>query len=166
MTNNALLVREVSQNDYGQYHKIRSENKNLYWTGYDKPPDYNSFKDWFEKRIVDPDKHLYLVYENNNCVGSLNIDYYESYAAIGYSIIEIFEGKGLATKMVEKAILLIKNDAKGRITISKVIAWINENNVGSSRVANKNGMYKSKEQKLKVRFGKEEIYYQYCLELR
>jgi RimJ/RimL family protein N-acetyltransferase len=144
----------ASEQNYDDYHKIRSEKKNLFWTGYEKPPDYEKFKQWYKNRINDPKKDLYLVYCDNQCVGSLNVDYYEGYVFIGYSVKEQHEGKGYGTFIVKNALEIVKQKPEYQF----VRAWINEKNIGSIRVVEKNGFYKTDVSEIRQRFGKNETF--------
>jgi RimJ/RimL family protein N-acetyltransferase len=156
-----LFLKEVEESDYENYYLIRSEKENLFWTGYEMPPHKERFFKWFKDRIVDQHKHLYLLYDNEVCVGSLNVDFYDDYVAIGYSTITKYKGKGYATYLVGESIR-IANDAKKRNPeLKKIIAWINYQNEASIRVMVKNGFQKSDINEIRMRFGNKELYYQF-----
>ncbi len=146
--------QKASETNYDDYFKIRSEKKNMFWTGYSKAPDYNNFLKWYKTRIQDACKSLYLVYCNSECVGSLNIDYYPDRVMIGYCVKEKYEGKGFATFIVNQAVEIIKK------TENKTVqAWINEKNAGSIRVVEKNNFYKTSTSEIRNRFGNDEIFW-------
>lgn len=149
----------ANEKTYDDYYSIRSEEKNLFWTGYKNAPDYNAFKNWFINRLDDPKRDIYLFYLNKKCAGALHIDYYDDYAAIGYNVKESFEGIGVGTKIVQESIDIISQ----KNNIKKIIAWINENNTVSERVITKNNFRKSTISEYRKRFGKEELYFQYQL---
>jgi RimJ/RimL family protein N-acetyltransferase len=156
-----LFLKEVEESDYENYYFIRSEKENLFWTGYNEPPHKENFFNWFKDRIVDQQKHLYLLFDDEVCVGSLNIDFYNDYVAIGYSTITRFKGKGYATYLVAESIR-IANEAKERNPdLKRIIAWINYQNESSIRVVEKNGFQKSDITEIRKRFGKKELYYQF-----
>ena len=161
---NCKLVSASSEN-YNDYHKIRSEKINLYWTGYNSPPDYDEFKKWYINRINDPSRDIFLMYCNNNCVGSLHIDYYENYAAIGYSVKEAYSGEGIGTLIVGKALQLLKEENRSGKSITTIKAWINQKNIASIKVVEKNNFYNSGNDKMKIRFGKKELYYEYEIKI-
>ncbi|NPA38136.1 MAG: GNAT family N-acetyltransferase [Chlorobi bacterium] len=150
------IIPAVIEN-FDDYYEIRSEKKNLFWTGYDAPPDYERFFEWYKKRLADNKRDLYLVYCDNVCSGSLNIDYYEDHAMIGYSVKEAFEGQGLGTYIVKCAIDIIKK----REELKYIGAWINEKNKGSIKVITKNNFYKTDTKEVRLRFGQEELFYKY-----
>lgn len=165
LTNKSLLLIEASHSLYDEYYIIRSEKNNLFWTGYENPPDYKLFKEWFKQRINDPDRYLYLLYSNDNCIGSLNIDYYAKYAIIGYSVKKKFEGKGFGTFLVKEAIKIIKLSKDIRKQIYQVKALIFEKNNRSIKLIEKIGFKFSGNYEIKERFGKEEQYLEYTLEV-
>lgn len=156
-----LFLREVEESDYENYYLIRSEKENLFWTGYDKPPHKERFFNWFKDRIADQQKHLYLLFDTKVCVGSLNVDFYNDYVAIGYSTVTKYKGKGYATYLVGESIRIANEARKRNPELKKIIAWINDQNEASIRVIEKNGFQKSETTEMRKRFGNEELYYQF-----
>ncbi|MCK4921648.1 MAG: GNAT family N-acetyltransferase [Bacteroidales bacterium] len=163
MKSGEYLLIKATENNYDDYYKIRSEEKNLYWTGYEKAPQYENFKAWFVDRLNNPLRDIYLMYINEKCVGSLHIDFYDDNVAIGYSVMKSYEGKGIGTRLVEEAVKIAKLSKLEGKNILRVKAWINFQNVGSIKVIEKNGFHLTKDTELKKRFGKEELYYIYAL---
>jgi RimJ/RimL family protein N-acetyltransferase len=161
MKNSNYIFTLAKNENFNDYLKLRSEKKNLYWTGYKNPPDYDSFLVWYKNRLLNPDRGIYLIYEEDNLLGALHIDFYGEYAAIGYSVKEKSEGKGIGTFLVKKAIELVISEKKNRDRLTKIIAWINEKNIASRRVIEKNEFNKSNVCEKRLRFGIEEIYYQF-----
>ncbi|MCK4677197.1 MAG: GNAT family N-acetyltransferase [Bacteroidales bacterium] len=155
------MLKSASLDNYDDYLKIRAEKKNLFWTGYEDPPEYNRFLNWYKNRIVDPNKHLYLLYYEKQCLGSLNIDYYDGYAYIGYSVKTKYEGSGYGTYLVRSAIELVKINKN----ISIIKAWINYQNVCSIKVIKKNNFYLSGITETRKKFGVDEKYYEFVLEI-
>ena len=155
----SLILKRASLKDYDSYYKIRSEKSNLFWTGYDKTPDYDRFLNWYKDRLQDNNRQLFLLFDQNKCIGSLNIDLYNTYAFIGYSVKENNTGKGYGTFLVKNAIEIIRENPK----IEVIKAWINFQNIGSITVIKKNGFIKSNISENRMRFGKEEEYQQFTL---
>jgi RimJ/RimL family protein N-acetyltransferase len=153
MSERHLKIAQLS--NYEEFYAIRSEPNNLFWTGYDQAPDFESFKSWYANRLEDPNRRIYLLWEEDKCLGALNIDLYKGHAFIGYSIITNLQGQGLATFMVQQSEAIIAEIK----SINEVKAWINFQNVGSIKVCEKNGFYKSETTETRNRFGKEELYY-------
>jgi len=162
---NQYTLLKAQTDHYDDYFRIRSEEKNMHWTGYEKPPDYHAFRNWFTDRLKNPDRDIYLMYSEGHCVGSLHIDFYETYIDIGYSVMEAYEGKGFATSIVSEAVAIAKSEKTRRKKITTVKAWINAHNIGSIKVAEKNGFQLSENSEIRKRFGKEELYYEYTLQI-
>ena len=140
--------------DYACFYTIRSEKTNLFWTGYDKAPNYDTFKIWFENRLLEEHRKIYLLWLDDQCLGFLNIDTYSDHCFIGYSIKSAAQGQGLATFMVKESVKLISTLEKQEIR-----AWINCTNLASLKVSEKNGFLKSTISETRMRFGKEELYH-------
>ncbi len=158
--NYSFIPAEIEHFD--DYYKIRSEKKNLYWTGYSNAPDYNSFRLWFEQKLNDPDRHIYLMYDREECLGSLHIDYFMDYSAIGYSVKKSHEGKGIGTRLVKEAINLVKKEKETRLNLSHIKAWINQSNIVSIKVVERNGFIQENSE-MRKRFGNYEVYLEFIL---
>ena len=151
----AFDLKAARIEDYDCFYSIRSEETNLFWTGYEKAPDYHNFKTWFASRIEDPNRNIFMLHENDSCLGALNIDLYPDHAFIGYSIKSEAQGKGLASFMVRKVEALLPSNNG----IQEIRAWINFQNIASIKVCEKNGFHQSDKTEIRKRFGKDEHYY-------
>jgi RimJ/RimL family protein N-acetyltransferase len=158
-------VIKAGRENYDDYYKIRSEKHNLYWTGYENPPEYDTFFNWYEGRLDDINRDIYLMYIEGECAGSLHIDYYQGYAAIGYSVKTDFGGKGVGTLIVSEAVNIIKQAKKKRQGLSLIKAFIYHQNAASIKVVEKNDFERSEDIIMKSYFGKEEPYYEYFYEI-
>jgi len=151
--------------NFEDYYQIRSEKKNLFWTGYEKAPEYDSFLNWFKNRLLDKNREIYLLFIDKKCAGSLHIDYYIDYAAIGYSIKTVYEGKGIGTLLVNESIRIIKEEKVVRSSLMSIKAWINCENIASQKIVIKNGFSQIDNNLTKIRFGKEEEYLEYVINI-
>ena len=149
---NPIELREATENDYESFFRIRSEKQNLFWTGYEKAPDYDTFFQWFKNRLEESDRDIYMaINRDGQIIGYLNFDQYEEWIAIGYAILSEYQGQGYATKIVKQATQLAKSKNKN------LIAWISEKNIASQKVVQKNG-FKPIKYEYRIRLGKEEKY--------
>ncbi len=161
-----LQLEVAAEDNYDDYYMIRSEKKNLHWTGYEKPPEYEGFKKWYGNRINDPNRDIYLLYVDGQCAGSLHIDFYPGYAIIGYNIKEAFEGRGYGTLLAGKAVEIARQEKlAGQRDLKEARAWINAINSASISVVERNGFKKTGISEERMRFSKKETYYVYALEL-
>lgn len=149
-----LELKLAKNEDYDCFYTIRSEEANLFWTGYEKAPNYDNFKKWYIHRLTEQNRDIYLLWEGSECLGALNIDTYSDHVFIGYAIKSKAQGKGLATFMVNNVDSLITNKS-----LKEIKAWINFQNQASIKVCEKNGYQKSSVTEIRKRFGKEELYY-------
>lgn len=149
-----LSLRLATASDYDEYYQIRAEKNNLFWTGYENAPDFISFKGWYLNRLDDPSRNIYLVREDNEVLGALNIDIYPDYVFIGYSTLTKASGKGVASYMVSQVEKIISNQKE----IKSIKAWINSQNIASIKVCTKNGFQHSGITENRNRFGKMESY--------
>jgi len=147
--------------DYEEYYKMRSEKSNLFWTGYEKAPDFIQFKKWYKNRLSNKNRHIYLLVCDNKYIGSLNIDFYSKYAYIGYSVKEAYAKQGIGTYIVKNAVNILKKHKE----ITLVKAWINYQNIGSIRVVEKNKFQKTGVIEIRNRFNIEEEYIEFGLNL-
>lgn len=160
---NQSLIRAKMEH-YDDYYEIRCEDKNLFWTGYSNPPNYMKFREWYQQRLNDTNRHIYLIYNEEESLGSLHIDFYENYAAIGYSVKKTHEGKGIGTKLVNEAINLVKNEKERRSDLKYIKAWINQSNIASIKIVKKN-KFNIVNKEIRKRFGQNEVYLEFVLNL-
>lgn len=165
MNEKNYVLRKAELRDYDDYYLIRSEKNNLYWTGYEQPPDYQLFSSWFSDRLKDPTRDIYLLFVNEECAGSLHIDYYDEEIFIGYSVREKFTARGFGTILVREAVSLSKKAKEEKNKIKYIRAWINSLNIASVKVVEKNGFFVTQNKEIRIRFGKEELYLQYALKI-
>lgn len=153
----------ATRQGYDDYYRIRSQNKDLYWTGYAEPPDYRTFFNWYMERLGEADRHIYLIYDHNECLGYLHIDYCDNYAAIGYSVREGWEGRGIATTIVKEAIRLAEQKKESKESLAIITCWINEHNIASIRVVEKCGFRRTKKSEIRRVFAEKRNYFEYSL---
>lgn len=165
MVTSEYIFKKAKINNYDDYYKIRSEESNLFWTGYKEAPDYEKFKTWFVERVSDSKRDIYLMFFNKECVGSLHVDFEKKYIAIGYSVMKYYEGKGYGTLLVEEAVKIAKALILEGEKIDFVKAWINFQNIASIKVIEKCGFHFTENNEIRKRLGKEELYYEYALKL-
>lgn len=160
-----IFLKKIEKSDYEEYYKIRSEKKNLFWTGYEKAPDFENFKNFFNQRVIDINRNIYLLYIDEVCVGALHIDYYDDYATFGYSVKEKYEGKGIGHLFNAYTVNIIKMTKIERSNISRIIGWVNCNNKASIKILEKNGFIKSDKTEMRNHLGNQVLYFMYYLNI-
>jgi RimJ/RimL family protein N-acetyltransferase len=158
-----MNYRPAVASDFDNIYQLRSEENNLYWTGYENPPDYASFREWYAERLLDDKRHIFVFHDKEVFVGFLNFDLYESYIAIGYNVTHKSQGKGYGTQIVQGAIKEAFKKKSAKLT--KIIAWISEKNIASQKVARRNGFVKSDTVDIRERHGVKEQYFRFEFDL-
>lgn len=107
-----MRLRKAEKSDFEFFYKIKSEETNIFWTGWDKKPEYASLLDWFNKVIdesVLPNKKKIYIAEESIGGGYSPIGYlyiiplddklfeYEEAVAIS----EHFSGQGYGKKLIK-----------------------------------------------------------------
>lgn len=99
-------VLKVDETFFDTFFELKCETKNIYWSGHEHAPEYNSLKKWFLHQLNNPDRELFKITFDNMDVGYLYLDTIDDYNyAISYAIFEKFEGKGIASKAIRQSIL-------------------------------------------------------------
>lgn len=143
MDSNDIELIETSKELYDEYYAIRSDRTDIYWNGYDSPPDYDSFKELYLSRLssarfTEPeDRRLYLIKLKTDAdpkiVGFVQLIKHNDSVEIGYTVVGEYQRRGIATEALRLAIGLAKEHSKN------VCVKIRDDNIASQGVAKKNG---------------------------
>ena len=150
----------LSEEDFDAFYRIKCDDNNVKWSGYDSKPDRDRLKLWFCDQIKSGTREIHFAIVDNVVVGfyyimpiSIGISkqtYIHTYISdisiplsdnqmsgfeIGYGILSNFSGMGLGTLMIKDAL----THTNGKITI----AYVSEKNAPSERVLMKNGFVKT-----------------------
>lgn len=139
------LVMARAEN-YGDFYRIRSSPSDIYWNGYTKKPDFQSFKLLYLKRInsspfnnPEDRKVFFVLNECDVVIGFTQLIRHENCIEIGYTIVERYQGKGYATEALIKTVPIAQQ------YFETVIVRIRDDNVASQRVALKAGFVRTDE---------------------
>ena len=129
--------------DFDEYYKLKSDESNIYWTGWSSKPDYDNLKKFFNKTITNiktnKDRKIYLAYEDNKAVGYIYIDYVDDDTfALSPAISSEFQGKGYGKQIVG---LGIKEGLN--LGFKNMEAYIREDNIASQKCFEYNGAHKT-----------------------
>ncbi len=138
-----ISLRETTSDDFEDYYKIRCSPSDVYWNGYTSIPEKNSFRSLFNSRLSSApfrspeDRRLYLICIDDNdssrSVGFIQLIRRETAVEIGYSVMDEYQGLGIATKALKMAIQIAKAHNLD------IIVRIRDDNTASQKVAIKNG---------------------------
>ena len=145
-----ILLKATTADDYDEYYKIKSSPADIYWRGFEKAPDKDSFRKIFleclgDSRFEQPeDKRIYLIQlterkEHDTCVGFVRLIKRTDGVYMGYTVVEEYQRHGYATQALKLGIELAKQFD------SNIYAEIRDDNIASQRVANKCGFARTEE---------------------
>lgn len=129
--NRDYLEEMTSLKDYDIFYKLKSQKDSVLWSGFDKAPDYENFKQYVQNNLIENEKnHLYFLRdgETNDIMGycQYNEDGNGIAEARGTTIFKRYQGCGLASIM--NSLLLTKARDNG---ISYIYAWCSDKNIVS-----------------------------------
>ena len=129
--NQQKKAKELTKKDEMKWLKSTIKNYSL-----KKPSEYN-LAIIVSKRVV-------------GAIGTHKIDYDNHNAEIGYWLGEEYWGKGYVTSALKEFIKIIEK----KFTLTRLTAYVNENNPASARVLEKNGFFYECTRKKSVRKNK------------
>lgn len=123
---------------YDDYYKIKAEPNHIYWSGFDSPPNYLTFRKHYEKLLNDESKIIILLYIDSKITGYVSIDILSTNDKVETSrgVLESYRGKGLGQKLTAYAIQYTKDNLPN---INSMISWVAENNIASMKGIIDNG---------------------------
>lgn len=144
---NDIYLHPTSEKDFEDYYAVRSDPGDVYWNGYSKAPEKESFRKGFLLRTASArfdkpeDRRNYLIKNssNNITVGFVQFIRKEDSVEIGYSVLTEFHGCGFATEALKIGIERAKSFGL------PIIVNIRDDNVASQKVAIKNGFIMTEE---------------------
>lgn len=142
-----VTLIETSADNYEEYYHVRCSPADIYWNGHTSPPEYETFRKLFLSRLSSArftqpeDRRLYLIrLEEENLfqvVGFVQLIKHEEYVEIGYSVIEAYQKRGIASVALKSAISLARMHDK------RICVRIRDDNIASQKVAMKNGFVRT-----------------------
>ena len=129
--------------DFDEYYKLKSDDSNIYWTGWFNKPDYDNLKRFYIETINNlktiKDRRIYLAYEDNKVVGYIYIDYVDDDTfALSPAISSEYQGKGYGKQIID---LGIQEGLK--LGFKNMEAYIREDNIASQKCFEYNGAHKT-----------------------
>jgi RimJ/RimL family protein N-acetyltransferase len=161
-TMNDLMMREATLKDYDAYYKIKCDPKNVEWSGFSTPPDYERLKGRFETFFQDDKQGLLLFEFDEEVIGYVNF-----FSTLDGNSVETSHGaltgnkvSGLGYKMLKMAVEFIDNSENCRDAKS-IIGWVAENNFASLQNILKNGYQPTGESEVRMLNGNNVTFVQY-----
>ena len=138
-----MILKLAKLDDFDEYYKLKSDESNIYWTGWSSKPDYDNLKKFFNKTITNiktnKDRRIYLAYEDNEIIGYIYIDYVDDDTfALSPAISSEYQGKGYGKQIIG---LGIKEGLN--LGFKNMEAYIREDNIASQKCFEYNGAHKT-----------------------
>lgn len=127
MNNNILSLEQATFADFDDYLRLKSEDSNIYWSGFNSPPDHDKLLEHYLAALSSSSRKIYFLKESRVVLGYLYMDYLSDKRTVelAYGISEYQAGRGLAKVMLTLGLDMLSDD------INKQIAWIAEMNIAS-----------------------------------
>jgi len=151
-------------NDCDYLLELKSNIRDVYWSGYVTPPQRDKFILWFKKQLMRSDRKIWLVRTPASLVVGylyITLNSRGKSADLSHGVAITYIGRGIGSQIVEFAI----SHCHHKYPDLAINAWVLDENIGSAKTFLKNGFNKMETQK-KVfyeSFGKEVILYNYKL---
>ena len=135
-----LMMREATLQDYDAYYKIKCDPKNVEWSGFSTPPDYEKMKGRFETFFQDDEQGLLLFEFGGEVIGYVNFFLTEDGEGIETSHGALSDNavKSLGYKMLKMTIHFVENSDRFN-SVNTIIGWVAESNFASLQNVIKNG---------------------------
>lgn len=144
-----ISLKPAVLSDYEDYYVVRSSPGDIFWNGYEKKPNKESFFQIFQERLGDKrlekpeDRRIYLVKlteaDNTRIIGFLQLIKRVDGVDISYTIIEEYQGRGFATQALQLGI------EQARQVGCQIYVQIRDDNIASQKVAVKCGFVPTNE---------------------
>jgi len=132
----------ASASDFDFFYRIKSEDKNMKWTGHSEKPIRRNLENWFLSKLLEnSDRKIYIYFINEIPIGYSYVINETNYIETAVAISEKFEGFGYGQEMVKETMKLLESKEK------EIIAWIFDDNIASIRLHQNAGYIPTKKQK-------------------
>ncbi|MEZ4938051.1 MAG: GNAT family N-acetyltransferase [Crocinitomicaceae bacterium] len=104
------------------------------------PIEFEDHISWFNNRLIDPNCKIYILTEKDKNLGQIRFELNENEWTIDYSVDAIYRGQGIGAKIIQMGMMKLKSDVGKPV---KLKALVEENNIGSIRIFQKNEFIES-----------------------
>lgn len=136
-----LKLAEIT--DFPFFFQIKSEGKNIKWTGHSQKPNYDNLYGWYKENLLSTSRKIFIYFENVTPVGYAYVDDLENCYETSVAVSEDYEGKGYGKKIVLGTV----NYVKANLPAKPIFAWILDKNKASIKIHEHVGYIKTKDTK-------------------
>ena len=138
-----MKIKLAEIKDFDDYYRLKSDDTNIYWTGWSNKPNYENIKKFFIETINNlktiKDRRIYLAYEDNNVVGYIYLDYVDKDTfALSPAISCDCQGKGYG-----KLIIGLGIEEGLKLGFKNMEAYVREDNIASQKCFEYNNAHKT-----------------------
>lgn len=120
-----LTLREARQSDADYLFVLANDPVTRNNSFNSEPIDWKDHVRWFEKALNDPDKYIFVAYQDGNKVGVVRFET-GSETVVGVTVDPLFRGKGLAAGIIRNGCLKFWEHRS-----DDIIAYIKLGNIAS-----------------------------------
>ncbi|MGY3958354.1 GNAT family N-acetyltransferase [Aeromonas popoffii] len=146
MNNKNFTLQLTKSSDFEAFLNLKSETENIYWSGFNSVPDRNILWSHFIESIYSKTRYFFLLFEGEQAIGYLYIDYIMLTRAIeiAYGISKTKSGSGLAKTMINLGLSYIE------LEYDTIIAWIAISNIASIKSVESLGFKRTGEEEYRT----------------
>lgn len=60
-----ISYREAVEADFDSFYKIKCDEENVKWSGFETKPEYTKLKDWFAQQLFSVKRKIYIVFADD-----------------------------------------------------------------------------------------------------
>ena len=137
------ILRPAKASDFNFFLSIKSEAKNMFWSGHAKKPNKEILRDWFYKNLKSNTRAILIYVLESVPVGYAYVDSFEGHFETAVAVSEKFEGRGYGEDIVNKTIQYCRDISPGK----PIFAWIFDKNYASIKIHRRAGYRRTNETK-------------------
>ncbi|MES2681196.1 MAG: GNAT family N-acetyltransferase [Bacteroidota bacterium] len=135
------IIRD-NEADLERLFEMKSQNSDVYWSGYTTAPDKKKFAEWYNEQLKRSDRKIWLVREMQNSeitVGYLYLTFENQSVYLSHGVKEEYAGKSIGSAIINYA----TNICLTFYPEYNIESWIIEPNVASVNTFLKNSFRKT-----------------------
>lgn len=143
MNKKKLILRYAEITDFPFFFRIKSEGKNMKWTGHSHKPNKEKLCIWYNENLHSASRKILILTVNNIPVGYAYVDNPGNYFETSVAVSEDYEGRGFGKKIVSETVKFIRDYSMKK----PIFAWILDKNIASVKIHEQVGYIKTKDTK-------------------
>lgn len=138
-----LQLRLAAAGDFDFLHRIKSEAKNIQWTGHASAPDRERLQAWFSQQLVSTTRVIFIGECHGEPVGYAYADTHPEAIETAVAVCERHEGRGYGRALVR----LVAERCRRQHPDKPLHAWVLTDNFASIRIHEQAGYRRTDQRK-------------------